>query len=106
MPLLVHGIEVRADSAEILCTLERAKTAGDLLLHLGHADGALAQIVGKGHAQIGHETQHLGGMLAHTVDEIERHGLLNPTTLATFLGRPLAAACQERELVQFWKALP
>ncbi len=85
MALLVHGIEVRADGAEILRTLKRAKTAGDFLLHLGHADGALAQVVGKQHAQIRHETQHLGGMLAHTADEIERHGLFNP---AAALGLP------------------
>ena len=47
MPLLVHSIEIGADGAEILRADERAKAAGDFLLHLGHANGALPQIVGK-----------------------------------------------------------
>ncbi len=52
----MHGIEVSADGAEILCPLKRAKTTGNFLLHLGHADGALAQGVDKRHVQILHET--------------------------------------------------
>jgi hypothetical protein len=77
MPLLVHRIEVRANGAEILRTLERAKAAGDFLLHLGHANSALAQIVGEWHPQVRREAQHRVGMLAQAADEIERQGLLN-----------------------------
>ena len=78
MPLLVHGIEIGADGAEILRADERAKAAGDFLLHLGHTDGALAQIVGKWRTQDCHETQHLGSMFVHTAQQIEGQGLLDP----------------------------
>ncbi len=78
MPLLVHGIEIGADGAEILRADERAKAAGDFLLHLGHTDGALAQIVGKWHTQVCHETQHLGSMFVQTAQQIEGQGLLDP----------------------------
>ena len=47
MSLLVHGIEIGADDAEILCTFEGPKAAGYFLLYFGHPDGALAQIIGK-----------------------------------------------------------
>lgn len=78
MPLLEHGIEVGAYDTEVLCTLEGSKAAGDFLLHLGHADGRLAQIVGERHAQIRHKPQHLGGMFVQPVDQIERNRLLDP----------------------------
>ena len=42
MSLLVHGIEIGADGAEILRAFERTKAARDFLFHLGHSDGALA----------------------------------------------------------------
>ena len=79
MSLFVHGIEIGANGAEILRAVERAKAAGDFLLDLGHSDGALAEIVGKRHAQIGHETQHLCGVFAHAVQQAERHRLFDPT---------------------------
>ena len=78
MSLLVHGIEIGANCAEIPRTVERAKAAGDFLLDLGHSDGPLAEIVGKWHAQIGHEAQHLCGMLAHAAQQIERLRLFDP----------------------------
>ena len=78
MSLFVHGIEIGANGAEILRAVERAKAAGDFLLDLGHSDGALAEIVGKRHAQIGHETQHLCGMFAHAAQQIERLRLFDP----------------------------
>src|SRR5579862_7519385 len=83
MPLLVHGIEIRADSAEVLCALERAKATGDFLLDLGHANGVLTQIIRKRYAQIRHESQHRVSMLAQSIDEIECEGLLDPA--ATFV---------------------
>ena len=56
-----------------------APAAGDFLFHLGHANGARRQIVGKGRTPIGHETQHRVGMLAQPLEEVECHGRLDPT---------------------------
>ena len=75
------------DGAEVFRALERTKAAGGLLLHLGHADGALAQVVGKRHAQIRHETQHFGRMLAHAAKQVERRGLLDPAPALAVSGR-------------------
>ena len=86
MPLLIHGIEVRANGAEVLRALECAKAAGDFLLYLGHTNGALPQIVGKWYAQIRQEAQHRVGMLAQAADEIERQGLLDPAAAFVLSG--------------------
>ena len=53
MSLLVHGIEIGADDAEILGNFKGPKAAGYFLLYFGHPDGALAQIIGKRHTQVG-----------------------------------------------------
>ena len=78
MFLLVHGIEIGADDAEILGTFEGTKAAGYFLLYFGHPDGALAQIFGKRHTQVCDETQHLCGMLTHAGQQIERRRLFHP----------------------------
>ena len=78
MALLMHGIEIGANDAEVLRALKRAKASGDFLLHLGHTDGTLAEIVGKRYARIGRQTQHLCGVFAHAVQQAERHRLFDP----------------------------
>ena len=101
MSLLVHGVEIGADSAEILRADERAKAAGDFLLHLGHTDGALAQVVGKRHPQIGDEAQHLCGVFAHAPHQIERLRLFDPTTALVVLDgmRVMAMSVEQDRLV-------
>ena|GEM_PF-3773746 len=46
--LLAAGGEIAANAREDLCPDQGAEAAGDLLLHLDHADVLLALIVGKG----------------------------------------------------------
>ena len=62
--MLAGGGKVAANATEELSPLHGAEAAGDLLLHLGHADIVLALIVGKRHLGDDHESQDVGLELA------------------------------------------
>ena len=66
VPLLVQGIEVRADDGEVFRPFDRAKAPRDFLFYFRHPDGAFAEIVGEGNGQIRNEEQDLIGMLAQS----------------------------------------
>lgn len=68
-----------------------AQRAGDFLLHLGHADGAFAKVVGERHRRIGYEQQHRVSVPAQMQQQVEGDGLLDAASLATGL-KP--ASCQ------------
>ena len=82
MALLAKSIEAGADDAEIFSAFEGSERSGDFLLDLGHANGALTQVVRKRDGRVVHEQQHGIGMLAHAAQEIEWNGLLDAATLA------------------------
>lgn len=48
---------------------------GDLLFDLGHAHGALANVVGKGYRRVADEVQDGVSVLPEAMQEIGRHGL-------------------------------
>ncbi len=79
--LLAQGVEVRADGAEGLSARQGAKAAGDLLLDLGHAHGLLGEVVGERHPGVGHEAQHIVGVGAQSVEQID--GLALPRAAAS-----------------------
>ena len=80
--LLAQGVEVRADDAEGLSACHGAKTAGDLLLDLRHAHGLLGEVIGKGHPRVGHEAQHIVGVGAQPVEQIDGLALPGAAALA------------------------
>ena len=80
--LLAQGVEVRADDAEGLSAPEGAKAAGDLLLDLGHAHGPFGEVVGERHPGVGHEAQHIVGVGAQPVEQIDGLALARAAALA------------------------
>ena len=57
MTLLAQRVEAGADEAEMLGARKCAEAAGGLLFDLGHAHGALANVVGKRHGGVADEKQ-------------------------------------------------
>ena len=80
--LLAQGVEVRAEGAEGLSAREGAKAAGDLLLDFGHAHSSLSEVVSKGNPGLGHEAQHIVGVGAQPVEQIDGLALPRAAALA------------------------
>ncbi len=68
--LLAHGGEIAADAAEGARALRAAEGAGDLLLHLDHADVALGLVVVEGDGGVVHESEHRALMGGEAVEEV------------------------------------
>ena len=66
VPLLVQGIEVRADDGEVFRPFDRTKASRDFLFHFRHSDSAFAEIVGEGNGQVRDEEQNFIGVLAQS----------------------------------------
>lgn len=64
MPLFAQCVEASADDAEMLGTDEPTEATGDFLFDLGHAHGALTNVVGERHGRDADETQDGVGVQA------------------------------------------
>ena len=62
MALLAQRVEAGADDAEMLGTGKRAEATGDFLFHLGHAHGALANVIGERCGRVADEAQDIVGV--------------------------------------------
>ena len=84
--LLANRGDVAADAAEGAGTLLSAEAAGDLLLHLEHADILLGQIIVERHPKVVHEAQRLTTILSQTGQQVLGFGLLETSSSALDLG--------------------
>ena len=66
------------------CAPLRVRKQPEILLHFGHSDRALAQIVCEGDAKISHEAQHLGRMFAHPAQQVDCRHLFDVPAPSTF----------------------
>jgi len=80
--LLVQGGEVGADDAKGLGATFSTKAAGDLLFDLGHTHRLLGEVIGKGHAVIGHEAPDIVGMMTQATEQVGGLALLDAPACA------------------------
>src|SRR5437667_12684817 len=74
--LFAQGREVSTNATKGSGSGERAKAAGDLLLHFDHAQVAFGQIIVKGHRQIVQERQYGLLLLAQPIQQVASSTLL------------------------------
>jgi hypothetical protein len=79
-PLLSQGREVSSDATKGGSSDERAKAAGNLLLHFDHAQVPFSQVIIKRHRQVLHEGHHSVLLLAQAIQQVASN-----TLFATFL---------------------
>jgi hypothetical protein len=72
-----HG-DVTADAAEGCGPLLAAEHAGDLLLHLHHANVPFGQVVVEGDAEVVHESQGFLPVLIEPFEQVLGFGLFAP----------------------------
>src|SRR5215472_15556535 len=80
--LLAHRREIAADTAEGHCTSRGAETAGDLLLHLHHAQIALREAIVERHGEAVQEQQHGLLVRGQAIEQITSRRLLASPLLA------------------------
>src|SRR5689334_25190782 len=78
--LLAQRREVAAQDTEGIRTGPRAEGAGDLLLHLDHAQVAFGLVVVEGNGEVIEEGQHLVLIEPEPIQQIARGRLLAPTS--------------------------
>src|SRR4051812_37541370 len=80
MTLLEHGGEIRAETTSGLSTRPTAKTTGDFLLNLDHADVAFDQIIVERHSKIIDKGQDLVALKVEAFCQVAGFGLLDAAT--------------------------
>src|SRR5215203_2937854 len=77
MTLFEHGREIRAETTSSLRTRPRAKTTGDFLLNLDHANIAFHQIIVERHGKIIDKGEDLAALKVESLSQVAGFGLLD-----------------------------
>ena len=88
------GGYIAADGEKALGALHGSEAAGDLLLHLDHADILFGKIVGEGDARVVQKRQHPGFVLLQAVEQVLRFCLFFSSAFFLLWGRGGLGVCQ------------
>jgi|GEM_PF-3291952 len=70
--LFAQSGAVAADAAKVLRSLDAAEATGDLLLHFGHAQVPLGEVVVEGHGEVIEERRHRPPMPLQAIRQVTR----------------------------------